>query len=118
MMPSQGFTFGDQDIGVTIAGQVDELQVGIVKVDLRPGLKGSERLPIGFVGTFVEAANSTLHLDQIHLTISSQIKELGAVCQPSDRFLCNNLCRTKAGDCVLMPIIIHLMIDTEITLVV
>ena len=44
-VPDERVVFGDQHVGVTIAVQVDEAQVGIARVAIQSGREGSERPP-------------------------------------------------------------------------
>ena len=45
-IPAKSFIFGDQDVGVAIAGEINELQIGVVPSNVREETKRAVCLPL------------------------------------------------------------------------
>ncbi len=75
-VPAEGIVFSDQQVGVAVAGEVDELEIGIVPI--QDGQRGERRegLPVLVHGALIEAGCGTLELDHVELTVASEIKKL------------------------------------------
>src|SRR5262249_6700635 len=75
-IPSEHVVVCDQHVGMTVAGQVDEAQVRIVPVETRERSETAERKPVSVNGAFVKAGRWSGEIDQIELSVTSQVDEL------------------------------------------
>ena len=67
---------GDEEIGVAVAGQIDEAQVGILPIDVRQTDEGAKSIPTGIIGASEEPWSRCLEIDQIELAIAREVQQL------------------------------------------
>ena len=75
-MPAEGFVFGDQDVAVAVAVEVDEFEVRVAGVEIRERAEGAEGFPLAVVGAFVEAAHGSIQGDDIWPSVTGEVHEL------------------------------------------
>ena len=75
-VPDEGVVFGDQHVGVAVAVEIDELQVGVAHVAVEARGEGAERLPALGLVVLVEAGHRAVQDDQVGLAVAGQVHEL------------------------------------------
>ncbi len=75
-VPDEGVVFADQHVGVAVAVQVDELQVGVARVAVEARGEGAEGLPAFVVVVLVEAGHGAVQHHQIGLAVAGEVHEL------------------------------------------
>src|SRR5436190_3038546 len=75
-MPAEDFVFGNEDVTVTVAVEVNEFEVWVAGIKIRERVKWAERFPAGPLGALVEAAHGTFHCDDIGLAVTGEVHEL------------------------------------------
>src|SRR5215217_7150898 len=63
---------------MTVAGKIDEPQVGVVPVQPRQGAKGGESVPASVLRTLVKAGYGFIELDQVERAVACQVEKLRA----------------------------------------
>ena len=67
---------GDEDVGVAVAGQIDEAQVGALPVEVWQTDEGAKSVPGGIVGAGEEPWSRRLKVDQIEVAIAREVQQL------------------------------------------
>ena len=80
-VPDEGVVFGDQHVGVAVAVEIDELQVGVAHVAVEARGEGAEGLPAFGLVVLVEAGRGAVQHHQVGLAVAGQIHELRAAAQ-------------------------------------
>ena len=80
-VPDEGAVFGDQHVGVAVAVQIDELQVGVAHVAVEARREGTEGLPAFSVIVLIEAGHGAVQHHQVGLAVAGQVHELRAAGQ-------------------------------------
>jgi hypothetical protein len=80
-VPDEGVVFGDQHIGMAIAVEIDELEVGVAQVAVEARGKRPERLPSPRRHRARTGRAWAVQHHQVGLAISGQIHELRAAAQ-------------------------------------
>src|SRR5262245_61628057 len=75
-MPTESVVGTDEHVRVAIASEVDEFEIGITPVEHRQRRKGDERFPAVVCGPLEDAWGGTRELDEIQLTVPSEIEQL------------------------------------------
>src|SRR5271170_7049816 len=75
LIPGENLIFRDDNVGESVACQIDETKIWIVKVDIRDGRELAEGGP-NVVDTRIISALSKAHLDNIDISICRQIHKL------------------------------------------
>ena len=75
-IPAEDVVLGDQHVGMAIAVEIDEAQIGIVPVHIRDGGQGQETLPVLVVGALVEAGIGPFQHHAILLPVAGEIEKL------------------------------------------
>ena len=75
-VPDEGIVFADQHVGVTVAVQVNELQVGVARVAVEARGEGAEGLPAFSAIVFVQAGHGAVQHHQIGLAVAGEVHEL------------------------------------------
>ena len=76
LMPGEDLVFGDQDIGMSIPRQVDELEIRVVPGQVGQRREGGELIPALVLGALEEAGRGPAELDQVELPVAGQVQEL------------------------------------------
>ena len=53
-MPNEGLIFGDQDVGMAVAGQIDKFEIGVAGIEVRPKSERAEGFPLFIEGAFIK----------------------------------------------------------------
>src|SRR4051794_5480126 len=75
-MPAQGAVLRNQHVGVPVAGEIGEAEVGIAPVDPGQRLEWGEGFPVFINGPLVESRRRAGELRQVELAIAGEIEEL------------------------------------------
>ena len=75
-VPDEGVVFADQHVGVAVAVQIDEFQVGVAHVAVEARGERAEGLPAFVVVVFVEAGHGAVQHHQIGLAVAGEVHEL------------------------------------------
>ncbi len=67
---------GDEDVGMTVTGQVDEAQVGVLPVDVRQTAEGAKAIPAGILSARKESWRRRCEFDQIEIAVAREVEEL------------------------------------------
>ena len=92
-VPDECVVFADQHIGVTVAVQINEFQVGVTRVTVQARRERTEGLPALVVVMLVQAGHGAIQHHQVGLTISGKVHELGTTGQGEVGLGCNALQR-------------------------
>src|SRR5439155_1082049 len=76
---------------------VDEFQVWIAAVKVWKRAEGGERFPIGILGSFVEATHRAIQGDEVGLSVTSEVHELGMAGKGSVGLGSNEFDRGETG---------------------
>ena len=83
---------------MAVAGEVDELEVRVLPVEVRDVRKGTEGLPVPIVGSLIEAGHGRAQLDEIELAVTGEVEQLpGAAVETAIGPRGKGLDRTQAG---------------------
>ena len=76
-----------------ITGEIEELEIGIVPVEVGQGSERGKLFPVLIVSALIKARHRTAQIDQIELTVASQIHKLlpSAIQISQRRFICKQL---------------------------
>ena len=80
-VPDEGIVFGDQHVGMAVAVEVDELQVGVAHVAVQARGERAEGLPAFGLVVLVQAGRGAVQHHQVGLAVAGQIHELRAAAQ-------------------------------------
>src|SRR5436190_23169525 len=118
-MPAEGLVFADQHVGVAVAGDIDEFEIGIAPVEDRQRGKWPERLPVLVLGPLEEPRRSSAELGQVELTVAGEIEKLlPPAAQPGERRLpSNQLNRGETRQCRLSSVVAANVAGAQIALV-
>ena len=75
-VPDEGVVFGNQHVGVTVAVQVNEFQVGVAHVAVEARGEGAEGLPAFLFIVLIEARHGAIQHHQIRLAVAGEVHEL------------------------------------------
>ena len=78
LVPGDGAVRGQQRVGVPVAVEVDEAQVGVVPADRRELLERAERLPVAVVGALVEARARAVVAHEVEPAVAVEVDEAAA----------------------------------------
>ena len=67
---------GDEEVGVAVAGQIDEAQIGVLPVEVRQTDECAKSVPAGIVGAGEEPWSRRLKVDQIEVAIAREVQQL------------------------------------------
>jgi len=84
-VPAEGLVFGDEDVGVTIASEVDEFEIGVAPGNIRERAKCPVCIPLLIRRALEESRRWSIEVDNVQLTITSQIQELLATAEVGRR---------------------------------
>ena len=96
-VPHQGVVFGDQHVGMAVAVEINELEVGVAEVAVQARVEGAERLPAFGIVVFVQARRGTVHDHDVGLTVAGKVHELGATAERNVGLQCNRFERGEIG---------------------
>ena len=77
-VPGEYVLLGDERIGMAIAGQIHEAQIGVLPVDVGQAGERHVALPAVVTVTLVKAGRGAAEIDHINFAIACQIHELVA----------------------------------------
>lgn len=75
-VPGEGFVFSQQRVGMAVAGEIQEPQVGVIPVDVRQRRKGDELAPEALPVSIVEAGGHGLQAHQFEHAIAVDVHQL------------------------------------------
>src|ERR1019366_5713326 len=75
-VPAESVVFANQQIGETVAGQIDELKVVASPIHNRQRLEGREWLPVSILGALVEPGRRPFEVHQIKLAMAGKVEQL------------------------------------------
>src|SRR5205085_8065886 len=75
-VPGEHIILADQDVGLAVAGEIDEFQVGVIPVQYGQRGERLQRAPGSIFGSLEEAWGPGVELDQIELPIAGKIEQL------------------------------------------
>ena len=82
LVPGKDSILRDQDVGVAVAGNVDEPDVGVLVLVFGVDLKAVKSLPAALGRTPVEARHRPLELNKVQPALAGEIEQLlAAACQ-------------------------------------
>jgi hypothetical protein len=90
-MPPQGRVLADQQVGKTVAGQVDEAELGTSPVHVRHGAERAEVRPVGIVGSLEVAGTGPVESNGRQPAVTREVHQLDiAAAQPARRRLASD----------------------------
>src|SRR5437870_5624360 len=84
-MPTEDFIVGYEDVAVTVTIEVNEFEIWIASVDVREPAKRAEWFPACIRRAPVEAGCGLLETDEVLLTVTGEVHELGVTGQGKRR---------------------------------
>src|SRR5262249_26168052 len=97
-IPGEDVVLGDEDVGVSVAVQVDEAKIGLVPAEIRQLAECAEGLPALVLGPLVEARRWTAERHPLELAVAREVKELCPAARHREqrRLGANDLQRSEA----------------------
>ena len=71
-VPCEHVAFGDDDVGVAVAGEIEEPQVGFSPIDVRLEAERLEDLPVLRLGPLEETCRRALEHDAVEPAVASR----------------------------------------------
>ena len=75
-MPAEGLVLTDEDVGMPVASEIDELEIGIAPVDIGQRLERNKRFPTLLVRAFIKTCCGCFKDRKVELTVTCQIQKL------------------------------------------